>query len=146
MRIVDVDILSYALLENHIATKYTRPFIERALKGELKVYVTATTLLETYNVLYWYYQIRPREAVARKILCVAEGLTLIPCSKRGFYMAIEENVPLGDALLVSTAIDNNIPIIVSNDKHVEKLAEKYGLILENPIPKEIRKQMIRKEY
>ena len=141
MRIIDSDILSYALLENHIATPYTKPLIERALKGEIKVYVTATTLLETYNVLYWYYHVRPRRIIAKKIMCIAEGLTLISPSKHGFYKAIEENVPLGDALLVATAIENNIPIIVSNDKHVEKLAEKYGLIIENPIPKKIRKQM-----
>ncbi len=50
-------------------------------------------------------------------------------------------MPLGDALLIATAIDNNIPVVVSNDKYVEKLAEKYGLILENPIPEEVRKQM-----
>ncbi len=31
MRIADADILSYALLENHVATKYTRPLIERGL-------------------------------------------------------------------------------------------------------------------
>lgn len=141
MRIVDADILSYALLENHVATKYTRPLIERGLRGEIKIYVATTTLLETYNVLYWYYRVRPREAVARKILSVAEGLILIPPSKHGFRIAVEENVPLGDALLIATAIDNNIPVVVSNDKHVEKLAEKYGLILENPIPEEVREQM-----
>ena len=141
MRIVDADILSYALLENHVATPYTRPLIERALKGEIRVYVTPVTLLETYNVLYWHYRVRPRVAVAKKILAVAEGLILVPVSKRGFRIAAEENVPLGDALLIATALDNNIPVVISNDKHIEKLVKKYGLILENPIPEEIRKQM-----
>jgi len=61
MRIIDVDILSYGLLENHIATPYTKPLIERGLKGELGIYVTATTLLETYNTLFWYYKVRPRK-------------------------------------------------------------------------------------
>jgi len=105
------------------------------------VYVTTTTLLETYNVLYWYYRVRPRELVAKKVLAVAEGLILVSVSKRGFRIAAEENVPLGDALLIATALDNNIPVVISNDKHVEKLVKKYGLILENPIPEEIRKQM-----
>jgi len=49
VRVVDADILSYGLLENHIATPYTRHLIERGIKGELEVYVTATTLLEAYN-------------------------------------------------------------------------------------------------
>ena len=142
MRIIDSDILSYALLEDHIATPYARPLVERALKGEVKLYVLPTTLLETYNVLYWYYRVRPRWAVAKKVLAVAEGLTLVQPSERGFYMAVEENVPLGDAILVATALDSNIPVVVLNDRHVRRLAEKYGLIFENPIPEEVRKQML----
>ncbi|HDJ89708.1 MAG TPA: PIN domain-containing protein [Thermoprotei archaeon] len=141
MRIIDADILSYALLENHIATPYTKPLVEKGLRNEVKIYVTFTTLLETYNVLYWYYHIRPRRCVARKILSIAEGLILIKSSSHGFYIAVDKNVPLGDAILVATALENNIPIIISNDRHVERLAKKYGLIIENPIPQKIRKKM-----
>lgn len=141
MRIVDADILSYALLENHIATPYTKPLIERGIKGQLEIHVTTTTLLETYNTLFWHYRIRPRINVARKIWLVAEGLKLIPPSGMGFKISVDENVPLEDAILLATALDNRIPIIVSNDRHIEKLTEKYGLLYENPIPKEIRSQI-----
>ena len=141
MRLIDADVLSYGLLENHIATPYVKPLIERGLKGELEIYVTVTTLLETYNTLFWHYRVRPRRKVATKILIVAEGLNTISPSTTGFKMAVDENVPLGDAILVATALENKIPIIVSNDKHVKKLCEKYGLIYENPIPEEIRKKM-----
>jgi len=141
MRIVDADILSYGLIENHIATPYTRPLIERGIKGELELYVTVTTLLETYNTLFWHYKIRPRKLVARKIWLVAEGLRLIPPSSMGFKLCLDENVPLGDAILVATALDNRIPIIVSNDKHIEKLAKKYGLLYENPIPDDIKSKI-----
>lgn len=141
MRIIDADILSYGLVENHIATPYTRPLIEKGIKGELEIYVTFTTLLETYNTLYWHYHVRPRSLVAKKIMFVAEGLNLIPSSPMGFKLSIDENVPLGDALLIATALENRIPIIVSNDKHIEKLSKKYGLIYENPIPKNIRSLM-----
>jgi len=141
VRIVDADILSYALLENHIATPYTRPLVEKGIKGELEIYVTATTLLETYNTLFWHYRIRPRINVARKIWLAAEGLKLIPPSGMGFKISVDENIPLGDAILLATALDNRIPVVVSNDKHVKKLAEKYGLIYENPIPEEIRTQI-----
>ena len=141
MRMVDADILSYGLIENHIATPYTRPLIERGIKGELELYVTVTTLLETYNTLFWHYKIRPRKLVARKIWLVAEGLRLIPPSSMGFKLCLDENVPLGDAILVATALDNRIPIIVSNDKHIEKLAKKYGLLYENPIPDDIKSKI-----
>ena len=59
----------------------------------------------------------------------------------GFKISVEENVPLGDAILLATALDNRIPIIVSNDKHIEKLTKKYGLLYENPIPQEVRSQI-----
>lgn len=141
MRILDADILSYALLENHIASPYTRPLVERGLKSEIPLYITPVTLLETYNVLYWFYKIRPRETVARKIFIVAEGLNIVQTSKRGFKIALDENIPLGDALLIATALERKIPVIVTNDKHIRRVAEKYGLIVENPIPKEIREQL-----
>uniref|UniRef100_A0A7C3WQ65 PIN domain-containing protein n=1 Tax=Thermofilum pendens TaxID=2269 RepID=A0A7C3WQ65_THEPE len=74
MRIIDADVLAYAPLENHIATPYTRPLIEKGLRGELRLFVRA----------------------------------------------------------------HEIPIIVSNDKHLKKLCAKYGLIYENPIPEQSR--------
>jgi predicted nucleic acid-binding protein len=141
VRIIDADIMCYALLENHIASQYTLPLIEKGLRGELEVYVTATTLLETYNTLFWHYRIRPRSKVAHKLRLVAEGLNLIPISEMGFKIALDENVPLGDAILVATALENNIPILVSNDGHIKKLSSKYGLIYENPLPKEVRSQL-----
>ena len=141
MRIIDVDILCYALVENHIASHYAKPIVIKGLGGELEVYVTATTLLETYNTLLWHYKIRPKSSVARKIWLVAEGLNLIPASGTGFRMALDENVPLSDAILVATAIENNIPIVVSNDKHIEKLCKEYGLVYGNPIPEDIRSKL-----
>jgi len=141
MRIIDADILSYGLLENHITTQYTKPIIEKGIKGEMKLYVTITTLLEAYNTLYWHYKIRPRIMVTRKIRLVADSLILIPPSSDGFKICIDEDIPLGDAILIATALENKIPIIVSNDEHIERLIGKYGLIYENPIPKEVRLRM-----
>ncbi|MBS7658913.1 MAG: PIN domain-containing protein [Candidatus Bathyarchaeia archaeon] len=141
MRIIDADILSYGLLENHIATPYTRPIIEKGIEGSLEIYVIITTLLEAYNTLFWYYKVRPRINVARKVWLIAEGLNVITPSKMGFKISVDENIPLGDAIVLATALNNNIPIIVSNDKHIEKTAKKYGLIYENPIPQEIRRKI-----
>ncbi len=142
MRIVDADILSYAMLENHVATPYAKPLIVRALKGELDVSLATTTLLETYNTLYWYYGVRPRKLILEKLEVVVEGLRVVDVAvELGLRIAQEDNVPLGDGLLVATAIEERIPVIVSNDKHLRKLSEKYGLIYENPIPELVRKSM-----
>ena len=139
MKLVDADILSYALHENHIASRYVKHVIEEGLSGKLKIYVTTTTLLETYNTLYWFYKVRPRRDVALKISLVAYGLEVLSPSLDGFKMVVEDNVPLGDALLVATALENNISTIISNDHNIGKLYRKYGLEYENPIPDEVRK-------
>ncbi len=146
MRIIDAGVLSYALLENHIATPFAKPIILKALRGELEVSVATTTILETYNTLYWYYHVRPRNKLLEKLELVVEALDLVevPISM-GIRVSSENNVPLGDALLVATAIKNRIPIVASNDKHVSKLAKGYGLIYENPIPESVRKEMGIKE-
>lgn len=68
-------------------------------------------------------------------------MKVVAPSRVGFKLSIDENIPLGDALVLATALNNNIPIVVSNDRHIEKTCEKYGLIYENPIPQEIREKM-----
>ncbi len=142
MRIVDADILSYALLENHIASPYAKPLIMRGLKGELEVNLAITTVLETYNTLYWYYKVRPKRLILEKLEVVVEGLNLVSTPvKLGIRISEKENVPLGDGLLVATALENKIPVIVSNDKHLKRLCDRYGLIYENPIPEHVRRLM-----
>lgn len=142
MRIVDADILSYALLESHIATPYAKPIILKGIRGELELNVTGTTILESYNTLYWYYRVRPRKKILEKLEVIVEGLNIVNVPvDLGVRIAKEENVPLGDGLLMAAAIEERIPIIVSNDKHVERLAVKFGFIYENLIPESVRKAM-----
>ena len=40
MRIIDADILSYALYDEHVVHKYAFKVIEKAIKGEYKIYKT----------------------------------------------------------------------------------------------------------
>ncbi len=136
------DVLSYALLEDHIATPYAEPIILRGLRRELELNVAGTTMLETYNTLYWYYRVRPRRRILEKLEVIAEGLNVVNVQvDLGVRMAREENVPLGDGLLVATAVEHGIPVVVSNDRHVRRLAAKYGLIFEDPIPESVRGSM-----
>jgi len=141
MRIIDADILAYALYDEHIANKHAWPVIEMAIRGKFKIYVTHTTILEAYNVLFWQYKIRPRKKLLEKLKLTMLGLIVIPPSDRGIDIAITENIPLGDGFIIATAIDRNIPIIITNDKHIIKKAPKYGLIIQNPIPEHIRELM-----
>jgi len=52
LRIMDSDILSYALYDESPAHPYAWKVLEKGLFGEVEIYLTYTTILETYNVLF----------------------------------------------------------------------------------------------
>lgn len=141
MRIIDADILSYALYDKSPAHVYAWNLLKRGLLKEIELYVTHTTILETYNVLFWFYRVRPVRKLLEKLKLTISGLKVIPPSLAGLDFSLKENIPLGDGFLIATAVENRIPIIVSNDSHIINKAPKYGLIVENPIPEEVRKKM-----
>lgn len=141
MRILDSDILSYALYDESPAHPYAWRILEKGLLGEFEIYLTYTTILETYNVLYWFYRVRPLRKLIEKLKLTINELKVVETSTTGFDISIKENIPLGDGFLIATALEHRIPIIVSNDSHIANKAPKYGLIVENPIPKDVRKKM-----
>jgi len=106
--------------------------------GEIELYITPTTVLETYNVLYHFYRVRPLTTLLEKLRLVVEGLKIIDTSMEGLGISAKENIPLGDGFLISTALKHSKPIIVTNDGHILSKAPKYGLITENPITEEVR--------
>lgn len=44
--------------------------------------------------------------------------------------------------MIATALEHHIPIIVSNDSHIASKVPKYGLIIENPVPKDVREKWL----
>jgi len=133
LRLLDADIFSYALYDLSPYNKPCKALIEKAAYGELELYITHTTILEAYNVLYWTYRVRPRRAILEKMSAALEILSPTPPSIKGVELALENNIPLGDGILIATARENRIPVIVSNDEHVKKVAPRYGIIVENPL-------------
>lgn len=133
MRLLDADILSYALYDESPFHDAAWQYVKRGVLGEVEMAVTPVTVLEAYNVLYWYYRVRPRRLLLRKLSLLVESLTLVPTSIRGLDVALNENIPLGDGFLIATALESKLPVIVSNDSHILKVARKYGLIVENPL-------------
>ena len=67
---------------------------------------------------------------------------MVKTSTLGLNVTSTDNIPLGDGFLIATALENRIPIIVSNDSHIASKAPKYGLIVENPIPKNVRENWL----
>ncbi len=141
MRILDADILAYALYNQSPAHTSAWQLVENCIRQGLPLHITPTTILETYNTLFWHYRVRPARSLLEKISLIVEELQVVDTSINGLRIAQTSNIPLGDGLLIATALQNNIPIIVTNDKHIINKAPKYGLITENPISEEIRKKL-----
>jgi len=141
LRLLDADILAYALYDESPAHSYAFDLLERGLKGEIPLHVTPTTVLEAYNALYWFYGVRPAKRLLEKMTLAVEGLSVVETSIDGLALASVEEVPLGDGFLIASALRHKIPVIVSNDKHIALKAPKRGLIVENPVPSEVRDKL-----
>ena len=141
MRIIDADILSYALYDDSPAHHHAWKVVEKGITKELQMHVTYVTVLEAYNVLFWFYKVRPLRALLEKLGLTVGALSVVDVSIRGLEISKNENIPLGDGLLIGAALTHRIPIIISNDAHITKKASKYGLLVENPIPLRLRRAM-----
>lgn len=141
MRILDADILAYALYDGSPAHSSAWGLIENCIRQNLPLHITPTTILETYNTLFWHYRVRPARNLLEKLSLTVDELQVVETSINGLVIAQADNIPLGDGLLIATALHNNIPIIVTNDKHIINKAPKHGLITENPISEETRRKL-----
>ncbi len=141
MRILDADILAYALYDQSPAHTCAWGLVENCIRQGLPLHVTPTTILETYNTLFWHYRVRPARTLIEKLSLTIDELQVVETSIKGLRIAQADNIPLGDGLLLATALQNNIPIIVTNDNHIINKAPKYGLITENPVTEETRTKL-----
>ncbi len=85
------------------------------------------------------------EETLKKLKLTVSALKVVESSINGLEISSAENILLGDGFLIATALAHRIPIIVSNDQDIANKASKYGLIVENPIPEEIRKKLMKYE-
>jgi len=146
MRVVDADILSYALFRRHDAHPYCWPLLQNAIHGKISVAIAAVSLLEAYHALVEDYRVE-REEAFRKLDALARSRRIrflpmtIDTARKALEVAKVHEVRSFDANLMATAEINGISVIVSNDGHVARLCKERGLILENPIPEEVTKKM-----
>jgi predicted nucleic acid-binding protein len=141
LRILDADILAYALYDESPAHPYAWRTVERALLGEIELNVTHTTILETYNTLLWFYRVRPLKTLIEKLTLSIDGLRVVETSTNGLKISAADNIPFGDGFLIATALQHSKPVIVTNDSHIINKAPKYGLMTENPVPEKVRKKL-----
>lgn len=146
MKLLDADILTYALFEKHDAHPYCWQTLKEAVYGKVKSYMTPITLLEAYHALVNDYSVDLGEASykldglsrSRKIRFMKISTEI---ARRALQIAKDHRARSFDAALIASAEVGEIPIVVSNDGHIARLCDERGLILENPIPDDVRERM-----
>lgn len=146
MRLIDADILSYALFKKHNAHPFCWPVLLSAVHGKIRAAITTVTLLETYHALVNDYLVDPKEAHykldglsrSRRILFIP---ITVEITGKALEIAKNHNVRSFDANVIASAEVNGITVIMSNDRHIERLCRERNLISENPIPEDVRSTM-----
>ena len=133
MRIIDADILSYALFAEHDAHPYCWPLLQNAVHGKTNIAIANANLLETYHALVEDYGVDRKDASYK-----LDGLTrstkikflplTVEITRKALEIAELHKVRSFDATLIATAETNQI-------------CRERSLIIENPIPKEAQKKM-----
>ena len=146
MRIIDADILSYALFEKHDAHQYCWPLLLSAIHGKTSTAIAVTSLLEAYHALVEDYGVE-REEAAYKLdgLTRSTKIRFLPLTVDGARKALEiaklHQARSFDANLIASAETNEISVIISNDHHIARLCRERDLIIENPIPRNVARDM-----
>ena len=146
MRIIDADILSYALFQKHDAHPYCWPLLQNAVHGKTSVAIATANLLEVYHALVEDYGVDRGDASYKlDALTRSTKIRFLPLTvditRKALEIAKLHKVRSFDANLIATAETNQISVIVSNDAHIARLCKERNLIIENPIPKEASKKM-----
>jgi predicted nucleic acid-binding protein len=146
MRLIDADILSYALFAKHDAHPYCWPLLQNAVYGKTSVAIATANLLEVYHALVEDYGV-DREDASYKLDALTRSTKIrflpltVDITRKALEIAKLHKVRSFDANLIATAEINQISVIVSNDAHIARLCKERSLIIENPIPKEASKKM-----
>ncbi len=146
MRILDADVLSYALFREHDAHEYCWPLLQKGLGGEMQLAIAAASLLEAYHALVDDYRVERDEAHHKlDALTRSRRIPIIPMTievaRKGLQIAEAHKVRSFDANLIASAEASQISVVVSNDRHIARLCRERNLIHENPVPEEVRKNM-----
>jgi predicted nucleic acid-binding protein len=146
MRLLDADILSYALFQKHDAHPYCWPLLQNAVHGKISIAIATASLLEVYHALVEDYGV-DREDASYKLDALSRSTKIrflpltVEVTRKALEIAKLHKVRSFDAALIATAEANQVSVIVSNDAHVARLCRERSLIIENPIPKEAQKKI-----
>ena len=147
-KILDTNLLVYALVESHPASQVCEEFI---LDGIEKFdWVTAsTTFFEAYFVLTKLYRVEDQHVLNKLEILLKSAIIIreLPSSRilDALKKAQKYKLDSNDSILLELAKTDRITILATDDQRLARAAKTEGLVIENPIGPEIRTIIVKWE-
>ncbi len=143
-KMIDANILVYALVEGHPATDACEEFIRRVSEKKLLV-TTPLTPFEIYYVLWRIYGLSRNEAFEQAVSLFDSPIEFMRITEEDARMAlkkvVEHSIEANDALLLVSCLQHGISSLASDDTRLLKACQEEGVHTEKPIDAKISQKM-----
>ena len=143
-KILDSNILIYSLLRDHPASTVCEKLILSS-EDKFEWITSPITFFEAFHVLVRIYGQIASQVIRKLKQSLELPLRIISLDDNLAVSALENiikyEIDMNDSVLMQIGINKGISIIATDDKKLIKVSGEFGLICENPITREIRKEM-----
>lgn len=143
-KIIDTNLLVYALIEDHPAADVCEAFIREEGQHH-RLATTPLTPFEVYYVLWKVYGLERREAFEKASTIFETPLDFVSingvCAQEALRICFGKGVESNDSLLLKASIHYGIPSLASDDRRLLEACREEGVYTQCPINEELRKEM-----
>ena len=147
-KMIDTNILVYALVEGHPATSACEAFIRRVSERKLLV-TTPLTAFETYYVLWRVYGLSREKAFEQADSFFDSPLEFIEITEEDARVALrkvmEHSLEANDALLLAACLHRGITSLATDDRRLLRACQEEGVHTEEPVDDKVTREMERWE-
>jgi len=143
-KLIDANLLIYALIEDHPASSVCEAFIRKENRYR-KLYTTVLTPFEVFHVLWRIYGLKREQAMEKALSLFNSPLSFIPITEEVARISLEKiveyKIDSNDALLLTSSILYDIPSLASDDRKLLKASNEEGIHTQSPINEKLRRDM-----
>nr|MDO8045084.1 type II toxin-antitoxin system VapC family toxin [Candidatus Baldrarchaeota archaeon] len=143
-KLIDANLLIYALIEDHPASSVCEAFIRKENRYR-KLYTTMLTPFEVFHVLWRIYGLKREQAMEKALSLFNSPLSFIPITEEVARISLEKiveyKIDSNDALLLTSSILYDIPSLASDDRKLLKASNEEGIHTQSPINEKLRRDM-----
>ena len=129
-KLIDANLLIYALIEDHPASSVCEAFIRKENRYR-KLYTTMLTPFEVFHVLWRIYGLKREQAMEKALSLFNSPLSFIPITEEVARISLEKiveyKIDSNDALLLTSSILYDIPSLASDDRKLLKASNEEGI-------------------